>query len=244
MRTRCSRPLLLLLLAAGCYRSAEAPAEGLAAAPAPAGPAPRLAWIEHGFDAARLPAVSADGAAVLIGIRDADGARGNPNYRLELRDRRDARLAAHVVLAADEADAMFDADGKAAELDRRIAAANRWLAAQHAARRFVPLRRLEVEPGEEIASASRATGGELTVEWRPSRLTIARAGRPLLDRATPATWLARERPRGAGLGPCHNPAFLGGAAVDLAREIALVTIQYGGTDLCWEPDAVHHVVAW
>jgi hypothetical protein len=235
---------LLLLCAAGCYRSPGAPLEGTAPPTAPAGPAPRLAWIDNGFDASGLPAASADGRAVLLGIRDADGARGNPNFRLEVRDRRDAVLERHVVLAAEEADAMFDAGGKTAELDARIAAANRWLAEQHARLRAVPLQPLEVEPGEEIASSFRATGGGLTLEWRPSRLVIAQAGQERLARVTPAAWIPKDRPMAGGTETCHNPAFLGGAAVDVARKLVVLTIQYGGTDLCWEPDAQHHVVAW
>src|SRR5688572_22985167 len=111
--------LLPLLAASGCYRSSGAPIEGRAAASAPAGPAPRLVWIDSGFETSRLPAASADGAAVLIGIRDDDGGRGNPNYRFELRDRRDARTAEHVVLTAPEADSMFDAGGKTASASTR-----------------------------------------------------------------------------------------------------------------------------
>jgi hypothetical protein len=241
-----SLPSLLLVAAAtaGCYRSPGVPVDHRAPLAAPAGPAPRLAWADHGFEASRLPAVSADGAAILIGIRDDDGGRGNPNYRLELRDRRDAKLAGQLVLAADEADAMIDADGKTAELDRRIAAANRWLEQQHAARGFVPLRPLEVEPGEEIASSFRATGGGVTVEWRPSRLTIAHGGQMLVDRATPTTWLVQDRPRPGDLPACHNPAYLGAAAVSLPHKVALLRIDYGGTDTCWEPNDQRHVVAW
>jgi hypothetical protein len=236
--------LLLLLAAAGCFRSSSPPLEGGAQPSSPAGPAPRLAWIDNGFDAERLPAVSADGAAILIGIRDDDGGRGNPNYRFELRDRGDKTLATQVVLTADEADKMFDAGGKTAELDRRIAAANRWLEEQHAARRLAPLSKLGIEPGEEIASSFRATGGGVTLEWKPSRLTIVQAGTKLVDRATPATWLVEDRPMGGGPDMCHNPAFLGGAAVGLDHKLALLTIEYGGTDTCWEPNDVHHVIAW
>lgn len=238
-------PLLVLAAAAGgCYRSPGTPLEGTAPPTAPAGPAPRLAWVDNGFDASGLPAASAGGDAVLLGIQDADGARGNPNLRFEVRDRRDAKRSVHVVLAADEADAMFDAGGKTAALDERIAAANRWLAEQHGLLRSVPLQRLEVEPGEEIASSFRATGGGVTLEWRPSRLVIAHAGRPLLDRETPAAWIPKDRPMAGGTETCHNPAFLGGAAVSVEHRIAVLTIQYGGTDTCWEPDAAHHVVAW
>jgi hypothetical protein len=230
--------------AAGCYRSSGAPLEGRTepvTLPAP----PRIAWREHGFVGARLPAASADGDAVLLGIADADGGRGNPNYRLELRDRQGGKLTEHVVLTANDGDAVIDAGGKTADLDRRIVAANAWLAEQHRARRFTPLERLEVKPSEEIASAFRATGGGVTLEWRPSRLTIARAGAPVLDRATPPTWLAEDRPMGGGGAEvCHNPAYLGGAAVSLPHKLAVLQIAYGGTDTCWEPNAAHHVVAW
>jgi hypothetical protein len=247
LRASSLRLLLLLLAAAGCYRSPgaaleprSAPRTGLVPLSAP----PRIAWREHRFAAAHLPAVSADGAAVLIGIQDADGGRGNPNYRLEVRDRRDAKIAGHTVLTADEADSMFDAGGKTAELDQRIAAANRWLGEQHRARRLIPLLPLAVLPGPEIASAFRATGGGVILEWRPSRLTIAQGGKLRLDRATPPTWLAEARPRPAGMPECHNPAYLGAAAISLEHRVALLQIAYGGTDTCWEPNAAYHVVAW
>ncbi len=238
---RCS--WLLLLAAAGCYRSSGAPLEGPAAS-APAGPAPKLSWVDNGFEVQRLPAASADGAAVLLGIHDDDGARGHPNYRFELRDRRDAKLAEHVVLTVDEAETLFDAGGKTAELDRRIAAANRWLSEQHAARRLVPLRGLGIEPGEELASTFRATGGGVTIEWRESRLRIEHAGKALLEAPTPKTWLVEDRPMGDGETACGNPAFLGGAAISLDHKLAVLTIEYGGTDMCWEPNDQHHVVAW
>jgi hypothetical protein len=235
--------MLLVSAIAGCFRSSPAP-EGRPAPTAPAGPAPRLTINQSTFETSRLPAVSADGAAVLIGIQNHDGGRGHPNYRFELRGRDDAKLAGHTVLTVDEAESMIDAGGPTPKLEERIAAANRWLAEQHAARRFVPLDKLEVQPGEKIASSFRATGGGVTVEWRGSRLTIAQGGKPLLERATPPTWLAKDRERPGGLGPCHNPAFLDGAAVSLEHKIALIVVGYGGTDTCWEPEDQHHVVAW
>lgn len=237
-------PLLFLFVAAGCYRSSSAPPEGGATPPAPAGPAPHLTVEQSTFETSRLPAVSADGAAVLLGIQDHDGGRGNPNYRFELRDRSDAKLATHSVLTVGEAESMYDAAGPSPKLAERVAAANRWLTEQHAARRFVPLARLEVQPGEEIASSFRATGGGVTVEWRQSRLTIAQGTKPILERATPEAWLAKDRPGPADLGPCQNPAFLSAAAVSLEHKVALVVVGYGGTDTCWEPEAQHHVVAW
>ncbi|HWU87678.1 MAG TPA: hypothetical protein VN253_10410, partial [Kofleriaceae bacterium] len=125
------------------------------------------------------------------------------------------------------------------------AAANRWLSEQHAARHLVPLVPLEVEPGEEIASAFRATGGGVTIEWKPSRVAITHNGKPLVDRPTPTTWLVADKPMYPGATDmCHNPAFLGGAAVDLQRKLAVLVIDYYGTDTCWEPPATYHVVAW
>jgi hypothetical protein len=250
-----SLPLSLLLSAAAvaaagaasCYRSSPAPVDGRAAPTAPAGPAPRLtieATASPTFDTSGLPAVSADGAAVLFGIQNHDGGRGNPNYRFELRSRGDAKIAAHTVLTVDEADSMYGADGVSAELEQRVAAANRWLAEQHAARRFVPLTKLEALPGEQIASSFRATGGGVTVEWRQNRLTIAQGGKPILERATPTSWLAKPRTVSGGDLTCENPAFLDGAAVSLEHKLALIVVGYGGTDTCWEPEDQHHVVAW
>jgi hypothetical protein len=237
-----SSSLLLLLATAGCYRGSSTPADR-PAPPAPAGPAPHLRWADNGFDASHVPAVSADGAALLIGLEDNDGGRGNPNYRLELRDRRDAILAKQVVLTVDEAESMFDASGKTAALDQRIAAANRWLADQHAARRFVPFTELEVETGDEIASAFRATGHGVTLEWRKRRLTLTHDGQTLVARETPDSWGSEELTPG-DLEMCQNPAFLGAASVNLERKVALVTISYSGNDRCWEPSNAPHVVAW
>lgn len=241
--------LLLLLPLAGCYRGDRAPpAPAPEPAAAPAGPPPRLAWTGHEFEASRLPAVSADGAAVLIGLEDNDGGRGNPNYRLELRDRLDAKISRHTVLTVDEVDALYDADGGLRGMDERIADANRWLADQHAVRRFVPLAELEVEVGDQIAWAFRATGhgvtNGVTIEWKDSRVTIAQGGRTLLSRPTPPSWLAETRPRGSGGGTCENPAFLGVAAASLPHKVALLTISYSGNDTCWEPSNAPHVVAW
>jgi hypothetical protein len=236
-----SSSLLLLLAAAGCYRDTAAPTDHRAAAPA--GPPPTLAWTDQGFEAARLPAVSADGAAILIGLKDNDGGRGNQNYRLELRDRRDALVAKQVVLTVDEAESMFDADGKTAALDQRIAGANRWLTEQHAARRFTPFTGLEVEAGDELGSASRATGGGVTVEWKDGRLTIAQAGKTLVSQATPDSWGSSSAKISEDM-TCENRAYLGGAAIDLEHRVALVTIRYTGTDMCWEPSDAPHVIAW
>jgi hypothetical protein len=191
------------------------------------------------------PAIAADGGAVLLAIQSPDGARGNPNLRLALIDRAGRTLAGLTVLEAAAADDAIDAEGPTPALRAQIAAANAWLAEQHAARRLVPLTPLDVEPAEAIASTWRASRGALVVTWRASQLTVASGAAPVHDRATPPTWLVADRPHPAGDGSrCRHPAFLAGAAIDLSRRVAVITIGYGGTDLCWEPDPVTHVIAW
>lgn len=229
--------IVCCLALAGCYRGGEPPMNGGSSAPPPAAPAIALGDNDV-FQIDRLPAVSADGARVLIAIIDQDGARGTPNLRLELRDRSDTALAKHVVLSVEE-------DGvEPAALAPRIAAANRWLTEQHAAHRFAPLPVLQVLPDEGgIVWQHRAQGDRIDVDWSEKRLVIEHGGQRIVDRATPATWLAKPRPA-SGAGPCENPAFLRGAAVSVERRIALITIGYGGTDLCWEPDDAYRIVAW
>lgn len=237
-------------LAAGCYRSSGEAPSGTAPAAAlpPAGPAPRVAWRDNGFETSRLPTVSADGTKVLIPTQDSDGGRGNPNFRVAVKNREDAEVGTKVVLTVEEAETMFDGTPKHPELDKRIAAANGWLAERNTALRLQPLGKLEVEPNaEEMAADFRATGRGVTLEWKADRVTIVQGGKPLVDRATPNTWLVKDKPMYPGAGPdetCHNPAFLGGAWIDVERKLALLTITYYGTDSCWEPPATHHVVAW
>jgi hypothetical protein len=237
-------PALLVpaaLLAAACYRSSDAPP----APPAtPAGPPPAIAWAEHNFQTTRLPAVSADGAAVLLGLEDNDGGRGNANFRFELRDRGDAKLATQSVLTVEEYDQIQDGSGGLRGMDARIDAANRWLAAQNTERRFAPLTELPVETGDAIASPFRATGQGVTIEWKDNRVTIAEGGKQLVARETPPTWYAPRRPRGSGGDVCENPAFLNNAWVSLPHKLAVLTIAYSGNDTCWEPSNAPHVVAW
>jgi hypothetical protein len=232
---------------AGCFRSSGTAAPGPSNA-TPAGAAPRIGWGEHAFTSTGLPAVSADGTAVWIGLHDGDGGRGNPNYRVIIKDRADAETSKHVVITADEAEGTIDANGKPGDADKRIAAANAWLAEQHAARKLVPLVGLGLDSAGDITENSRAIGADgVTVEWKQNRVKITQHGTTLVDRATPDTWLAADHPMYAGAGGdeiCHNPAFLDGAAVDVQRKLAVLVISYSGTDSCWEPSAAHHVVAW
>ncbi|HWO25289.1 MAG TPA: hypothetical protein VNO30_41400 [Kofleriaceae bacterium] len=237
-------PWLLLLAVASCHRAPAAPRiEGRASADVHADAAPRLTWNEQDvynqFDAPRLPAVSASGAAILLGIRDMDGNRGNANYRFEIRNRRDAKIAGYTVLSIEEGGTIFEPDGGTRELERRIAVANHWLEEQHGVKRFAPL--TKITPVDQLAF--RATGGGITVDWVPSRLKIAHAGKTLLERTTPATWLVKGEPMMAGIS-CPVLARLADASVSLAHKVALLEISYYGTNQCWPTNSQHHVVTW
>lgn len=229
---------------AGCW--AAAPPGPPRTSPPPAaparGPAPSLRWIDNGFEVTGLPAVTADGRRVVIAIQDGDGARGYPNLRLVAVDRQDAVRDTVEVLAADEVDAMFAGGERSEALDRRIAAANRWLAEVHGRAGLLALRPLAVA-GEP--TRTRAAGAGLSVTWHHGRLVIERAGARVVERATPASWLAPDRPLCATCAEvCHNPERLEAVHADPPRALALVSISYLGTDTCWEPPTQHHVVAW
>jgi hypothetical protein len=235
--SRCSALVACVVLAAGCYRSSDPPPSG-AATPAdttPVGPPPRLG----GDGPTRLPAVSADGTKVLIETKDRTVELHNPNSRVAVKNRQDVEIGTKVVLGVAEVEGMLSAD-QHPEREQRLAAANRWLAEQNAVLRLQPLTPLEVESYREyLPEDFRATGLGVTLEWKEDRVRIVQGGKTLVDRATPRTWRADGFNKG-----CDNPPFLGSASIDLQRKIAVLTIDYYGTDSCWEPPATHHVVAW
>lgn len=236
--------VVLLLAACGSTAPVPAPASPAAPAPAPAAPAtraPSVQWIDNGFDAYELPATAADGSRVVLPIIDADGGRGMPNLRLSLRDRDDRELHVQIVLRPEETEQMFDAGGLKPELRARIRDANSWLREQHGSARLVAMTKLEPA---DYGVTYRASAGAVSVDWKDSALRISDGARVLVERTTPNSWLAPDRKTCDGCPPCSNPAYLGGAAVDVARRTAVITIAYSGTDMCWEPNAQHHVVTW
>jgi hypothetical protein len=232
----------LTALAAGCYRSTDTPTGAPKPAPVFTTPAPRIEWADQSFLAPQLPAVSTDGTAVLIGLSDNDGGRGNPNYRLEIRDRRDAKLLEHIVLDAEEVESLYDKNGNLSGIEDRVDQANGWIKKQHATRGFVPIPQLETESTGDITTTFRATGHGITLEWQKGRLTILHGGVALVGQATPSSWYAPRRKAGDLV--CNNPARLEAAAVSVEHEIAVVTLAFMGNDTCWEPSDAPHVVAW
>lgn len=230
--------LALIASLAGCGAPAPTVIEAKAPArPAPSTPAPAVRWIDNGFDLTHLPAVTADGARVVLAEIDGDGGRGNPNLRLVARDRHDAVLEKITVLRVDEVDTVFTPEGAHPTLDVRMSAANAWLATLHRDAELVELPRLEVDATDGYTQHAASAGG-VTLDWHADRLTITDHGAIVHARATPATWHAARQ------GACENPSKLGGAWVDIARRVALVEVIYNGTDTCWEPSGQQHVISW
>jgi hypothetical protein len=242
MRLAC---LLVLACACSSPAPAQTPLQGHSTASHPLTPPPSIRWAERTFVADRFPVVASDGSVVVLALIDSDGGRGNPNLRLEVRDRRDALVERHVVMTAAEAEQFLDDAGTRPQLDARIADANRWLANLHLTRNLIALPRLATDEADGRGSATRATGAGVTVTWDASILRITRGRSRLVERKTPPTWLIDDKPMCTGcVEICSNPAFLAGAAVDAARSIAVIGVGYTGTDTCWEPADQAHVVSW
>lgn len=246
------RAALLGCLVAGgaCWSAPPATAPIAQTTPAlPALPAPAIAWQDNGFVDRLLPAIATDGSRVVLGITDPDSARGNPNYRIEVRGRDDKLVSTHEVLTVGDVDsgAFFDETGVLPALRQRIAAGNAHLAELHAAHRLVPLKKLTLERDDDAPlSAQTAHGGNVVVAWTANRVVVTDErgdGKTVIvDRPAPAAWLAR--PTTSATHSCENPAYLGDTWVALDQRLLVITVEYEGTDICWEPDAQLHVLTW
>lgn len=238
----------IVLATSACWSSQPAPTSP-ASPDAPAAAAPTIAWEDHHLVDRLLPAISADGSVVLLGIEEPDGARGNPNFRLELRGRDDRTQWSYEVLTVQEVDsgAFFDESGPLTALTDRIKRANAELATLHAKHRFVPLKKMTLENGDDAPLGTQtAHGGNLVVAWKRNHVVITDErgdGKAvLLDRAAPTTWLAEESH--SNTHECENPAFLSDTWAAPDHRLVVITVDYEGTDACWEPDEQLHVVAW
>jgi hypothetical protein len=240
------RHALIAVLAACGGSTPPAAIEGHATTRAhPTTPAPSITWIDNGFDANGLPAVANDGSTVVLAIHAEDGGRGAPNLTVVVLDRHDTATATVPVLGVDEAEAMFDEHGVKPALRARIQAANAHLAGLHAQHDLVALAELAIDDTLEAEQRLRATGPDLTVEWKAGQLELRDHQREVGRVTIPASWLVEDRPMCTTCTEiCHNAAYLGRVAADAKRRVAVVTISYTGTDTCWEPSSQHHVVAW
>lgn len=234
---------------AACWSSSP-PATPLASnAPPPITPAPSILWVDNQLVERRLPAIAADGSVVVLGIEKPDGARGNPNYRLELRGRDDRVQWSHDVLTVDEVDsgAFFDETGPLAPLRDRIARANAELERLHATHRLEPLQELTLDNRENAPLVEQtAQGANLAIAWKADHVVITDErgdGKALLlDLPAPRSWLAA--PSRSNTHACTNPAYIDESWAAPGHRLAVITVNYEGTDACWEPDSQLHVVVW
>ncbi|HTR49695.1 MAG TPA: hypothetical protein VMJ10_03245 [Kofleriaceae bacterium] len=207
-------------------------------------PAPAVAWgTDHRFAWSSLPAVAKGAEVVAVPIVDSDGGRGNPNLRVELRDRSDKVVQTIAVATSDEMDKLAPGGTPSPQLVERLAAANRTLALLHGVHDFVAMHPLEVQPPTEGGDKHLAIGDGFDVDWNQNHLHVFRhnALRDFLTLdGTP--WLAK--PRTAAGEPCENPAYLAGAFHAAEINVIVVELAYKGSDTCWEPGNQLHVVTW
>ncbi len=241
-------PLLAGLAGLGACWSSPPPSAP-AAPPSTSTAAPSIAWDERHIVDRFLPAIASDGSVVVLGIADPDGARGNPNFRIELRGRDDRRRSTHEVLSVNEVEtgAFFDETGPLPPLRDRITRGNEHLATLHATHRLVPLKKMSLENEDDAPLANQtAHGGNLVVAWKSDHVIVrderGNGTAVLLDLPAPDSWLAARRP--SSTHACTNPAFLDETWASPEHRLAVITVNYEGSDLCWEPNAQQHVITW
>jgi hypothetical protein len=236
------------LLACGGGRAAPPLVSGASPGPvaAPAGPAPTVAWADGEFTLTGLPAIAADGGAVLLAVRVEDGGRGAPNLTLVVRDRADHVIEELVVLAAGDPD--FDDGEYPAPSDAALAAADALLARTHVEHAWQPLRWHELPRYDDAGERHAPTWGDgaRTVTWDEQGFRISVDGAEVA--AIPAPLLEPARTRCEPTDPdcfeCVNGAEVSRLALDVERRVLAVRISYDGNDLCWEPNSHEHVLAW
>lgn len=131
------------LLLAGCAAHPRAPAV--------TSPAPSVGWAVDdaagGFETSGLPAVAADGSAVLVAVTAAEVDEGTPSLELQVRDRRGAVQARHEVPGPP-----LDGAGEPSPpTPEQLAEANTFLAAQHRQLRWTPMATAAVEGSDPEA---------------------------------------------------------------------------------------------
>ena len=184
-----------------------------------------------------LPAVSADGKQIAIGHRQADGARGLPNFTVWVQDvATDKRTQEYVVLSVEQLERLHDEEDGEAKLEdlmkgplaeaRKALKAGSWLQMAEG--------EAEVDAGE-VAEPAQADG--LVVVLKEPTLTVTAQGKVLMKREVP-DWSA-PKTKHEDI-ECENPAYVGRAYVHRALRVLLVQVSYAGTDTCWEPEDQFH----
>jgi hypothetical protein len=185
-----------------------------------------------------LPAVAADGSAVMVAVHEQSGGPDMPNLTLIEKGRDDAEVGKLVVMDATEGQ---DQAAKPKDLP----GANKWLRDRHQARDWRPLTDAFDRPeATDDGVPDTASKGAIVVHWQEGHLTVTDGGKTVVDAKHP-DWLVKPYkvvPDAEDM--CENPSRLDGVLGDAAHHLLLVTIAYHGTDSCWEPAPTAHVVAW
>jgi len=196
-----------------------------------------------------LPAISEDGSKVAVAYQASDGMRGLANLALDVIDTATGKEVEQVaVVATDEYEDVGEL--KAAKLKKKIAAANKVLTKS----KWTPLavvvpNRDEVDvtqPPQKVSICG------LNLAWAEPKLTITDStGKELLAADYPA-WCSPSYCAGQdGVPatsdecdmPCGNSALIASAAVDAAKKVLVIGIEFTGDDTCIEPDEQVHIVA-
>jgi len=203
---------------------------------APALDGPAIAWsggvpADGGdFVVVGFPAVSPDGARVLVAQIGEDGGRGAPNLVLEVRGRDDRTVARRVVLDADD---VFGPPPAAAP---DVAAANAWIATQGQGAAWRSLAAVEAEAASLDAGPWRFRQGDAELSVDGAARVRVRVGQRAVVSAVRRGWL-KPSP------DCVRPLKADRGFVDAGLRIAVVDVWYLTSDLC-DVDGEAHVVAW
>jgi len=237
------RVLLVMLLVACSSRSPEVPLTGHSAPHKPQGPAPTVGFSNANFDTTGLPAIARSRDLVVLAISDNDSARGNPNLRLELRDRRDKLVETIAVMSASEFETLVpDAFRPGPLLESRIRTANKKLATLHADYDLIVMQEYGV--ANTIGRDTPIEGDGLSVTFFDDNVLRVRRGDQTLITADGSAWLAPKGQRCAQCPVCENPPYLTGMYKAATIDAVVVRIAYQGNDTCWEPPDQLHVVTW
>lgn len=203
--------------------------------------APTVRFADGHFTVDRLPAVARGGEVVVLAVTDGDGGRGNPNLRIEVKDRHDTVLQKLSVMTANELETI----GQTPAIQKRLDDANALLARLHGMHDLQPMHALEVQKPAEGADPHLAIGDNLDVDWNKDHVHVFvhNTDRELIARDGHG-WLAPPQTFGPAHEPCTNPAFLRNAYHAAGINRLVIVLAFKGTDLCWEPGDAPHVIAW
>ncbi|HEY5926485.1 MAG TPA: hypothetical protein VIV11_32585 [Kofleriaceae bacterium] len=225
--------------------SSPPPLSGRKVTVAPTTPAPRINYRNAELDFPRLPAIARSGKLIVCALEDNDGGRGNPNLRLEIRDRGDRLVEKLVVMTPSELDTLVpDGSNASPMLDERIAAANRKLGELHADHDLITMQDVPIS-ADKLGSTHPARGDSVVITFDTDyKLRVRSDDSRMLATVDGSSWRAPSGKRCAQCEPCDNPAYLAGAYKAPGIDVIVVRIRYQGTDTCWEPPDQLHVVAW